>query len=100
MSFNDVITLINVTLTLDDINQEIEEITENVVFADRKSIAQNEFVQAGRDGIRSAFRFDINTLDYNNETKISYNNEIYHVYRVYEKGDYIELYVEARSSDG
>ena len=100
MNFNDVITLINVTLTLDDINQEIEEITENVVFANRNSIAQNEFFQAGRDGIKSAFRFDINTLDYNNETKIVYNDETYYVYRVYEKGDYTELYVEVRSSDG
>ena len=100
MNFNDVIKLIQVTLTLDEINQEIEEITEKTVFADRQSIPQTEFFQAGRDGIRASFRFVINTLDYSNETKVSYNNEIYHVYRTYEKGDFIELYVEMRASDG
>ena len=97
MNFNDVIELIAVTYEKDSINQDVEKETPRTVFCNRRSISQSEFFQAGNIGIRTSHKFILNLWDYNNETLIRYKGDVFHVYRTFETGDYIELYVEVRA---
>lgn len=96
MLFNDVLELISITITKDEIEQEIETETLRQVFCDRQSISQNEFFQAGQTGIKSAHKFVINSLDYQDEKQLKYKGKDYSIYRTYEMNDYIELYAEVR----
>ena len=75
--------------------------TVKEVFARIKSISRSEFFDAGRKGLNPDLRFDIFAADYNGETMIEYNGKTYAVYRTYENGDYMELYVERKGgTDG
>ncbi|ARW38101.1 MULTISPECIES: phage head closure protein [Bacillus] len=97
--YSDVIELVGVVnLGEDDLGQEIEKEVPRQVFCDRKSIPQNEFFQAGISGIKAAHMFEVSTLDYQDETKVRYNDKIYYVYRVYEKAnERVELYCEVKA---
>ncbi|WP_097073797.1 phage head closure protein [Ureibacillus xyleni] len=94
--FKDVISLVNVTITKDDLLQEIEVKSNREVFANKKSIAQSEFFNAGQTGIKPEYQFVIRVSDYDNEKELIYNNKTYLIYRTYEKGENIELYCEVR----
>jgi SPP1 family predicted phage head-tail adaptor len=94
--FKDVINLISVTITKDALKQEIETKTEREVFANKRSIAQSEFFNAGQTGIKAEQLFEIRSVDYAEERLLSFNNKEYSVYRTYEKGENIELYCEVR----
>lgn len=96
MLFSDVLELVSVVIEKDELEQEIETETLRQVFCNRQSISQNEFFQAGQTGIKSAYKFVINSLDYQDETQLRYREKDYSIYRTFEKNDYTELYCEVR----
>jgi SPP1 family predicted phage head-tail adaptor len=93
--FKDVVTLITVTNSTNDIGNTIETSTTRQVFANKKSIRQSEFYQAQATGLKPEIAFEIRSLDYNNESKLSYNNKTYIIIRTYQKNeDFMELICE------
>lgn len=102
MQKDDVIKLYTINRTQDAYGRWMEgNPTVKEVFARVKSISRSEFFDAGRQGLNPDLRFDIFTGDYNGETIIEYNGKTYAVYRTYENGDYMELYVERKGgADG
>lgn len=98
--FDSVINLLSEKIYQDKIGQIKKEYKKREVFASKKSISQKEYFsnknKAPFTGIRGAFCFEVNVLDYENEDILEYNRKEYKIYRVYEKGEYIELYCEER----
>ena len=98
--FDSVINLLIENTSQDEIGQVIKSYDRKAVFANKKSITQNEFYSSKKIspymGIRDSFCFEINLLDYNGEESLEYNDKIYKIYRIYEKGEIIELYCEMR----
>ena len=102
MQKDDVIKLYTVNRTQDAYGRWMETTpTVREVFAKVKSISRSEFFNAGRQGLNPDLQFTVFTGDYNGETIIEYNGKTYAVYRTYEDGDYMELYVERKGgTDG
>ncbi|WP_079479716.1 hypothetical protein [Halobacillus salinus] len=65
------------------------------VFANRKSVHSNEFYQARLNGFSLSKMFEVRLVDYENETKLLYEERgedvEYVIKRTYEKGETIEL---------
>ncbi len=92
MLFKDVIKLISITITENDMGDPVEIPVEREVFADKQSIRQSEFYQAAATGLRPELMFVVRTIDYNNEPKLKYNDKEYTIIRTYDKdGELIEL---------
>ena len=92
MLFKDVISLITVTTTENELGDTIEVSTERQVFADKQSVRQSEFYQAAATGLRPELMFVVRTIEYNGETKLKYNGKEYSIIRTYDKdGELTEL---------
>ena len=62
MLFRDVVKLISVTVTENDMGDIIETPVEREVFADKQSIRQSEFYQAAATGLRPELMFVVRSL--------------------------------------
>ena len=87
--FDNIITLIAETYTVDEYGDTVATQTERTIFAEVKSIGQNEFYQAQAVGLKPEIKFVIaDFLDYNGEKLLKYapyggTEEIYTVLRTY-----------------
>jgi len=92
MLFRDVVKLISVTVTENDMGDITETTVEREVFADKRSIRQSEFYQAAAIGLRPELMFVVRSIDYNQEPKLKYNGKEYTIIRTYDKdGELTEL---------
>ncbi len=65
------------------------------VFADKKSIRQNEFYQASATGLRPEIMFIVRSADYNDERELTFDGKIYTIIRTYDRPDeFTELICE------
>ena len=75
------------------IPQQTGEETRTVM-ASVKSITASEYFEAGRNGFKPEFRFDMFLYDYDGQKELEYNGVRYTVYRTYMgRSDTVELYV-------
>ena len=92
MLFRDVVKLISITVTENDMGDIIETPVERQVFADKQSIRQSEFYQAAATGLRPELMFVVRSIDYEGEPKLKYNGKEYAIIRTYDKdGELTEL---------
>lgn len=92
MLFRDVIDLVSVTTTTNDMGDIIDVETKRQVFADKKSVRQNEFYQAAATGLKPELMFVIRTVEYKQERKLEFNLKTYSIIRTYEKeNEFTEL---------
>jgi len=92
MLWREVIYLISVTTTTNDMSDSIEGPIQKQVFANKKSIRQSEFYQAMATGLRPELMFEVKSIDYQQESKLSYNGMLYTIIRAYDKnGEITEL---------
>ena len=92
MLFKEVIKLISITVTENDMGDIIETPVEREVFADKRSIRQSEFYQAAATGLRPELMFVVRTVDYEHEPKLKYNDKYYTIIRTYDTdGELTEL---------
>lgn len=113
--FKDVIDLIKVSYTDDDVGNHVEsdtvsdytfdgneftwetplpwaQVSSRTVYADKKSIRQSEFYQAQATGLKPEIMFVIRSSEYDNETKLIYNMKRYNIIRAYDtKNEMTEL---------
>lgn len=74
-----------------------EEIEKTTVYAEVCSVTQSEYVAAGKQDIKPAYKFEVWQFEYSGQTDIMYNGQRLTVYRTYQRGDdRIELYTEER----
>ncbi|WGX77368.1 phage head closure protein (plasmid) [Paraclostridium bifermentans] len=85
MNDTEIILLESKGYETDDRGHEKEVFEEIPIFADEKSIRSNEFYEAQRKGIKLDRMFVIKPYEYNYQTKIKYDNDIYTIERTYKK---------------
>lgn len=101
MRFNAVIYLTHVEIIEDGLGQQTKVLgTQRKVYANTFSISRAEFSAAGEVGLRGALAFQLNTLDYQDEEVVFYQQERFHVYRTNQAGDKVTLYLEKAVGDG
>lgn len=93
---SDVISLVDVTVTYDDIGQPVEIETLEDIFVEVESVSRSEWVEAGRMGLKPEYKFTTPFTNYDGQKTVKHKGNYYAVYRTYLAGDNIELYVEAR----
>lgn len=73
--YDSVIKLITETNTVDEYGDTVTVETERTIFAEVKSIGQNEFYQAQAVGLKPEIKFVIaDFADYQNEKKLKYTS--------------------------
>lgn len=97
VSLDDICYLLSKIIEKDELLQEIEIFNEREVFCSTQSVNRYEFNSAGVNGIKPKYTFLVDYDEYNNESEIKYNEEIYTVYRTFVRHDgFIELHSEVR----
>lgn len=94
----DVMQLIAVTYTDDDINQKIPAETARSVFCNVASVSASEWFEAGRAGMQAALKVTMFDPDYQGEQIAVVGGVRYSVYRTYHaKNETLELYLERKA---
>ena len=93
MLWRDIATLIKTEEIEDeDGYSETVIVEEKQIFVNEKSVKRSEFYAAKQTGIDVVITFEVQAVDYSNETLIKYRNTAYRVIRVYTKsGEILEL---------
>lgn len=90
--YNEVIYLLSVTHSINDIGDKIEKPKREMRFARIKSIGQSEFYQAQAQGLKPEIKFELaDYMDYNNQEFVIYNHFRYKVLRTFRSGNKLEL---------
>ena len=69
------------------------------VYCDVTSVSQKEWFEGGRNGLNPEYKMTMFKYYYSGEQILKYNEVQYTIYRTYEKGDLIELYVQKRKGN-
>ena len=86
--------LIGTILEKDDIGQEVPAgETQVPVMGTKDSVTRQEWFTAGQAGFKASYRFKVYKCEYNNEDACILDGVKYSIYRTFEDGDYIELYL-------
>lgn len=85
MMWRDVLDLITVEITQDDVGGFTEQEFKRTVFANRKSIRSTEFYQAHAVGLRPEITFEIRFFEYQNEKRLEFQGVEYEVLRTFSK---------------
>ena len=97
MDRSDVLTLVSQQKTQDEYGRWVSTQTTNDVYIQVDSISQNEFYQAGRNGLNPEYRFRMFAGDYDGQTLCTFHDKDYTIYRTYlRRDDTLELYVERK----
>lgn len=90
MLWRDTVDLITTVQTQNSFGEYVDgTLSKRTVFANKKSIRQSEFYQAHAQGIRPEVMFVVRSIDYDNETRLEYNSQVYFIVRTYSKNDEI-----------
>ena len=92
---NDIIELISFKNEVNQVGNTIKSKTYKRIFANKKSITQNEFYQAERVGLKPQLRFEVYSIEYGNELLAKYKEVEYKIIRTYKtSADKIELILD------
>lgn len=97
------IKLISITVTDDDIGNQIQEENTTEVWAEETGIRQSEFYNAAVAGLRPEKTFIIWANEYTGQVKVECNSVKYKVIRTYinpAKSEMVELICEKVIADG
>ena len=87
-----------------ELGQQIETITNyeavkswswRQVYSNKKSVRQSEKYQAASVGLKPELMFEVMSIEYDQEERIEFNDKLYEITRVYERGEVTELIVSA-----
>ena len=86
MRWTEVIDLGNATETIAH-GESIATLTYRTVFANRRSVREAEFYQAGNIGMKPEVVFEVRTIDFLADEKVRHDGKVYAIVRVEEIGD-------------
>ena len=85
MQYSEIIYLLSTTVVEDEIGNMESSITNNKkCYAMKQSVRTNEFYNATMVGLTPSVEFVIKKLNYNGESELTWNNELYEVIRTIE----------------
>ena len=88
------ISLISVTHTQDAIGQLVDVETKVDVIANLRSVSLTEWTDAGQLGLSAQWQATIWSGEYGGQEIVEISGKRYHIYRTYDTGRRIELYLE------
>lgn len=88
--------LVKLAYTYDEIGQAIESETLTEVFIEERSITRAEWAEAGRNGFNPSIQLITPFMNYDGQEEVEYKGIRYAIYRTYQYGDNIELYLEKK----
>lgn len=88
------IELVNVLTTYDSIGQPMPYETKTTVIAKIRSISMSEWTNANQLGLSAEYQAVIWSNEYERQEFANIDGVRYHIYRTYEVGDKVELYLE------
>lgn len=89
---NEVLTLIQQSLGVDEYGDPVATETSREVFGRLGSIGQAEFYQAHAVGLKPELKFILaDCLDFENETLVEYQGQRYRILRTFRTGQELEL---------
>lgn len=91
---NDILTLIRIDYSTDEIGNNRGSITETDVFCEVTSAGRAEFFAAAQAGLRPEHKFKIWAHEYEGQTKVRYDGREFEIYRTFKLHDTIELYAK------
>ena len=97
------IKLVSITVTDDDIGNQVETETTNEVWAEETGVRRSEFYNAAVTGLKPEKTFIIWANEYDGQTKIEADGVKYKLIRAYNnpsKSEMIELVCEKVTADG
>lgn len=101
MTYDHELILIAVTITQDEIGNEIETETETGIYCGLKSVGRTEFYNAAVNDLKPELIFVIHPYEYNGEKKVEFEGERYSVIRTYRASiEDMELTCEKVGADG
>ena len=89
MMWRDVIELVAVTTSINDIGDTVPVKSLVQVFANKKSIRQSEFYQAFSAGLKPELMFEVRTIEYSGQSHLNFSGKEYVVIRTYSSNDEI-----------
>lgn len=93
-SLDDVCYLVSYESKKDDIGNQIKTPVETLCYCSKTSTSANEYFKARQQGLKPSLKLAVDTLSYDGETQVKYEDDMYDVYRVYGRADGItELYL-------
>lgn len=91
---NDVITLVSVANTVNELGDTVSVRTEREIFAEVRSIGMKETYEALAHGLKPELTFVLaDYYDYNDEMIVIYEEKEYRVLRTYRNSNALELVV-------
>jgi SPP1 family predicted phage head-tail adaptor len=87
MRHHDVIHLISVDTTYDEIGNPIEVETERMVYANQFEVSSTEFYEASAQGLKPEKQFEIYSFEYQGEDRLKHDGQIYRVIRSATRGE-------------
>ncbi len=100
MRHNDIINLLTVTTTTDELGNQIETETPREVFANELGVTSSEFYDAAAQGLKPEKRFEIYSFEYQDETKLTHEGTEYRIIRTQKNGEKLRLTCEKVIGDG
>lgn len=92
MGYNDVISLVSYTETVDSYGRVVRQESTTDVFAKVLSIGTNEFYQAAASGLKPTIKFVIADFwDYDLQKELIHEGVRYNVIRTYRNGHALEI---------
>ena len=84
---------------MDEIGNETAKIAPKTVVGFRRSVFESEFFRAGQLNIKTFCMVDIYREEYNGAKTVLLGGKRLTVYRTFERGDRIELYLSERTGN-
>jgi head-tail adaptor len=100
MYFSDRITLQAVSITFDDIGNQIEALTDRLIFANPMYVSSREFYNAATAGLKPEKMFEIYTEEYGGEDRLTHDGIAYRIIRTETRGEKTRIICERVSADG
>lgn len=92
----DTIKLIAETMSLDEIGQPVSDESESTCICTVSSVTRAEWAAASQRALSPAAVVKVFFRDYHGEKLAEFGGERFDVYRTYQSGDYVELYLGTR----
>lgn len=101
MMWRDVVALVAIVETTNDIGDTVTVETSRTVYADKRSVRAAEFYQAHATGLRPEMMFVVRYDEYQGEPVLEYGGKRYNIIRTYSKnGEEIELVCQGLVNNG
>ena len=91
-----VASLVDKTITYDEIGNATATEVLTEIYVTERAITRQEWAEAGRLGLNPEIELVTPFMNYGGQTEIEYCGKRYGIYRTYQNGDNVELYLEKK----